>query len=130
MTISSSIRNVNLNNVTALETEQVQANAFSITIQSRHNTFSVYAIISYNSSSNGYVLPLNMYAVKLNNVAPSRTANYSKIPITGNNQVIIQGVRTNNQPVTYTYDMYSGPVGFDTPPGTYNATIIFTMTQQ
>jgi hypothetical protein len=128
--VSSSIKNVNLNSVSTLETEQVQSNAFAITIKSRNNSFSVYATISFYSSSNGYVLPSNMLSIKLNNVNPSRTANFNEIPITGGNQLIIQGVKTNTSTVTYTYDMYIGPIGFDSPPGTYNATVLFTLTQQ
>ena len=130
LSVSSSVKNVNLNSVSALETEQIQPNAFAITIKSRNNSFSVYATISFYSSSNGYVLPSNMLSMKLNNVNPSRTANFNEIPITGGNQLIIQGVKTNTSTVTYTYDMYIGPVGFDSPPGTYNATVLFTLTQQ
>jgi hypothetical protein len=130
LSVSSSVKNVNLNSVAALETEQIQSNAFAITIKSRNNSFSVYAAISFYSSSNGYVLPSNMLSIKLNNVNPSRTANFNEIPITGGNQLIIQGVKTNTSTVTYTYDMYVGPIGYDSPPGTYNATVLFTLTQQ
>ena len=130
LSVSSSVKSVNFNSVSALETEQIQPNAFAITIKSRNNSFSVYATISFYSSSNGYVLPSNMLAIKLNNVNPSRSANFNEIPITGGNQLIIQGAKTNTSTVTYTYDMYLGPIGFDSPPGTYNATVLFTLTQQ
>jgi hypothetical protein len=99
-------------------------------VKSAYNNFSIYASISFYSSSNGYTLPPEMLSVKLTSVTPSRTANFNEIPITGGNQLIIQSGRTNTQTVVYTYNMYLGPVGFDTPPGTYNATILFTMTQQ
>lgn len=130
LAISSTLKNFNLNSVTTLENEQIQTNAFAITILSRHNNFSVYASISFYSSSNGYVLPSGMLSIKLNTVVPSRTANFNDIPITGGNQLIIQGARTGTQAVTYRYNMNVGPMGFDVPPGTFNTTILFTMTQQ
>jgi hypothetical protein len=127
--VESSVTTFNLNTVAELETEQVQTNAFTITIRSRFDNFNVYASIYSNYSSTGYVASSNGLAIKLRSVSPSRTANFNKVPITGSNQLIIQSTRTNNSSVVYTYDMYVGPVGFDIPPGSFNATILFTMTQ-
>lgn len=127
--VASSIKNFNLNSVSALETEQVQSNAFSITVKSKSASFSVYAIISFYNSSNGFILPGGMLNLKLNNVSPSRSANYNEIPISGGNQLIIQSSKTNNNKVTYTFNLHFGPAGYEVPPGTYNATILFTMTQ-
>jgi len=126
--VSSLIKNVNANSVATLENEQVQTNAFAISVKFQYN-FLVYANISFYSSSNGYVLPSGMLGIKLNTVSPSRTANFNEIPLTGGNQLVISGARATSL-VTYNYNLNIGPLGFDTPPGTYNATIIFTLTQQ
>jgi hypothetical protein len=130
LSVSSTIKNVNINSVATVENEQVQTNAFTLTIKSRNDGFNIYAYISYYNSSNGYVLPSDMLAIKLNTVTPSRTANFNEIPITGGNQLIISSTKTNTSTVTYNYNMYIGPLGYDSPPGTYNATIMFTMTDQ
>lgn len=130
LSVSSTIKNVNVNSVSTVENEQVQSDAFRFTIKSKNAGFNIYAYISYYNSSNGYVLPSNMLSIKLNTVSPSRKANFNKIPVTGGNQLIISGTKTNKAAVTYTYNMYMGPLGYDSPPGTYNATIMFTMTPQ
>jgi len=127
--VSSNLKSFNLNSVVALETQQVQTNAFAITVKSRNDNFYIYANISFYSSSTGYVLSSDMHSIKLNTVVPSRTANFNKIPITGGSQLIIQGTKTNTSTVTYNYNMYVGPIGFDVPPGTFNTVIVFTMTQ-
>lgn len=127
--VSSAVKNVVLNSATALETEQVQTNAFTITVRSVNNGYNVYANIAFYSSSNGYVLPGNMLSIKLNTVTPSRTANFNEIPITGGNQLIIQSSRTGSSAVTYSYNLLIGPLGYDPPPGNYNAVVLFTMTQ-
>jgi hypothetical protein len=127
--VASSISAFNLNTVAELETEQIQQSAFTITVKSRNDNFNVYASIYSYNSSNGYVLSSNVLGLKLRTVSPARTANFNKVPITGENQLIIQSTRTNNSSVVYTYDMYVGPVGFDIPPGSLNANILFTMTQ-
>jgi len=128
LSISNRLVNFNLSSVSALENRQVQTNAFDIKIKSSYS-FSVYAIISNYYSSTGYVLASNMLSVKLNTVVPSRTANFNDIPISGGNQLIIQGLRTGSQLYTYTFNMNVGPIGFDVPPGSFNATILFTMTR-
>jgi len=128
LAVTSRLTNFNLSSVATLEARQVQTNAFDIKIRSVYN-FSVYALISNYYSSTGFVLDSDMLSIKLNTVVPSRTANFNEIPISGGNQLIIQGVRTTTQVVTYTYNMMVGPMGFEVPPGTFNATILFTMTR-
>jgi hypothetical protein len=129
LAVVSSLKTFSFNSASTLEAEQIQTNAFAITVKSRNNSFYVYANISNFSSTPGYVLPSDMLSIKLNTVVPSRTANFTKIPVTAGNQLIIQGIRTNTSTVTYNYNMYIGPLGFDVPPGTFTATIVFTMTQ-
>jgi hypothetical protein len=129
LSVSSTIKSVNVNSVATVENEQVQTNAFTLTIKAKNNSFNIYAYISYYNSSNGYVLPSDMLSIKLNTVTPARTANFNEIPITGGNQLIISSTKTNNSTVAYSFNMYVGPLGYESPPGTYNATIMFTMTE-
>jgi hypothetical protein len=129
LVVSSRLSNFNMNSISTLESQEVQTNAFDITVKSKSDFF-VYALISYYYSSTGYVLPPGMMSIRLNTVVPSRPANFNEIPISGGNQLIIMGARTHPGTVKYTYNMNVGPIGFDVPPGTFNATVLFTMSQQ
>lgn len=117
-----------ITNVSAIETQQAHTNAFQISVTSKaSNTFSILARVSSSTSSTGTPLPASMLAVRLNSVSPTVTANYNTITLSSTDQ-LLQQVTTSNSP-TFNYDLLAGPVGYDYAPGTYNLTILFTMTQ-
>ncbi|HEX6427290.1 MAG TPA: hypothetical protein VF008_06370 [Niastella sp.] len=119
----------NLTNVTMIETQQVKSNAFQIVATSKsNNNFSIQAKVSSSTSSTGTPLPSSMLALRLNTVNPTVTANFNTITLSNSDQ-LLQQINTTNSPVTFNYDLLAGPVGYTYGPGTYNLTVLFTMTQ-
>jgi hypothetical protein len=119
----------NFSTVTTLETQQVKSNAFQIVATSKaSNNFSILAKVSSSTSSTGTPLPASMLAVHLNSVTPTVTANFNTITLSNNDQ-LLQQINTTNSPITFNYDLLTGPVGYNYAPGTYNLTVLFTMTQ-
>jgi len=129
MQLTASNTGFSFTNVSSIETQQVNTNAFQIAVNSKaSNTFSILAKVSSSTSSTGTPLPASMLAVRLNSVSPAVTANYNIITLSTTDQ-LLQQVTTNNNSSTFNYDLLSGPVGYNYAPGTYNLTILFTMTQ-
>src|SRR5690349_5705661 len=119
----------NLNNASALENQQVKTNAFQIVATSKsNNNFRIFAKVSSSTSSTGTPLPASMLAVRLNSVSPTVTANFNTITLSASDQ-LLQQINTTNSPITFNYDLLAGPVGYTYAPGTYNLTMLFTMTQ-
>ena len=117
-----------LTNASSIETQQVNTNAFQIAVTSKaSSTFSILAKVSSTTSSTGTPLPASMLAVRLNSVSPTVTANYNTIALSTTDQLLQQVTTTNSS--TFNYDLLLGPVGYNYAPGTYNLTILFTMTQ-
>lgn len=126
--LTASNTGFSLTNVSSIETQQVNTNAFQIAVTTKSsNTFSILAKVSSSTSSTGTPLPASMLAVRLNSVSPTVTANYNTITLSTTDQLLQQVTTTNNP--TFNYDLLSGPVGYNYAPGTYNLTILFTMTQ-
>lgn len=124
-----------LASATDLETQKVKSNAFQIMVVSKSNDqFNLYARVSSASSSTGTQMPASMLSVKLNSISPAITASYNTITLSNNDQ-LLQQIQTSwlfwlfYSSITLTYDLQLGPVGYDYPPGNYNFTILFTMTQ-
>lgn len=119
----------NLTNASSLETQQVKTNAFQIIATSKsNNNFRIFAKVSSSTSSTGTPLPASMLAVRLNSVSPTVTANFNTITLSTSDQ-LLQQINTTNTPITFNYDLLTGPVGYSYAPGTYNLTMLFTMTQ-
>jgi hypothetical protein len=119
-----------------LETQKVKSNAFQIEVVSRNNDqFNLYARVSSASSSTGTQMPATMLSVKLNSINPALNASYNTITLSNNDQ-LLQQITTPwlfwllyYSTITLNYDLQLGPVGYDYPPGNYNFTVLFTMTQ-
>lgn len=119
----------NLTNASALETQQVKTNAFQIVATSKsNNNFRIFAKVSSSTSSTGTPLPASMLAVRLNSVSPTVTANFNTITLNTSDQ-LLQQINTTSSPITFNYDLLAGPIGYSYAPGTYNLTMLFTMTQ-
>lgn len=119
----------NLNNASSLETQQVKTNAFQIVATSKaNNNFRIFAKVSSSTSSTGTPLPASMLAVRLNSVSPTVTANFNTITLSTSDQTL-QTINTSSSPITFNYDLLAGPIGYSYAPGTYNLTMLFTMTQ-
>ncbi|MCS3799029.1 hypothetical protein [Niastella sp. OAS944] len=119
----------NLSNASALETQQVKTNAFQITATSKSsNNFRIFAKVSSSTSSTATPLPASMLAVRLNSVSPTVTANFNTVILSTSDQTL-QTLNTTNTPITFNYDLLAGPIGYSYAPGTYNLTMLFTMTQ-
>ena len=119
----------NLTNASALETQQVKTNAFQIVATSKsNNNFRIFSRVSSSTSSTGTPLPASMLAVRLNSVSPTVTANFNTITLSTSDQTL-QTINTTSSPITFNYDLLAGPIGYSYAPGTYNLTMLFTMTQ-
>ncbi|WP_207515653.1 hypothetical protein [Longitalea luteola] len=118
-----------LNNVSAIETQQINPNAFQIVVNSRSsNLFSVRARVSASTSSTGTPFPASMLSLRCNSTSPPVTANTNTITLSNTDQLLQQINSTKNN-VTFNYDLLLDPVGYNYAPGNYNLTILFTMTQ-
>lgn len=124
-----------LASVTDLETQKIKSNAFQIMAVSKSNDqFNLYARVSSSTSSTGTQMPASLLSVKLNSINPALSASYNTITLSTNDQ-LIQQIQTSwlfwlfYSSITLNYDLQLGPVGYDYPPGNYNFTILFTMTQ-
>lgn len=119
-----------------LETQKVRSNAFQVEVMSRSNDrFNIYARVSSSSSSTGVNMPAGMLSVKLNSITPLLNVNYNTITLSNTDQ-LLQQVTTPflfwllwYSTINFSYDLQLGPVGYDYPPGNYNFTVLFTMTQ-
>jgi hypothetical protein len=118
-----------LTNASALETQQVKTNAFQIIATSKsNNNFRIFAKVSSSTSSTGTPLPASMLAVRLNSASPTVTANFNTVTLSTIDQ-LLQQINTTSSPITFNYDLLAGPIGYTYAPGTYNLTMLFTMTQ-
>lgn len=127
--VAGGATNFDLSTAVSLENVQTNSNAISITVKSKNTNYDLYAMLYGYSSSNGVVLPSNLLALKLNSVNPSQSANYNTITLGSSNQLLDQGSTKGNKTVTYMYDLMLNPIGYDYPPGNYNVSILFTLTQ-
>jgi len=119
----------NFTNASVLETQQVKTNAFQIVATSKaSNNYRIFAKISSSTSSTGTPLPASMLAVRLSSVSPTVTASFNTITLSTSDQ-LLQNINTTNSSITFNHDLLAGPIGYSYAPGTYNLTMLFTMTQ-
>lgn len=128
--VTSSPINFNLNSANSLETQQIVPQALRISADYWFNSYRVYAKVYSSSSSTSTPIPINLLGIKLRSVSPANSkANYNTLYLSTNNQLLIQAQGGWYGTDNWTYDMVLDPVGYGILPGTYNFTILFTMTQ-
>jgi hypothetical protein len=119
-----------LNSVTALESTSTISNSFKVTCRSRNGAYSVYLKISARSQSTTTPIAYNSLGVKLNSAPSGQTGNFNDIYLSTIDQLIIQGSTTSgNNLHVWTYNLLLKPLGYTIKPGSYNFTLLFTMTQ-
>ncbi len=120
----------NINSASALESTSTITNSFKVTCRSRNGAYSVYLKISARSQSTNTPIPYNSLGVKLNAAATGQTGNFNDIYLSTIDQLIIQGTATSGTRVhDWTYNLLLKPLGYNIKPGSYNFTLLFTMTQ-
>jgi hypothetical protein len=72
----------------------------------------------------------NSLGVKLNSAPSGQTGNFNDIYLSTIDQLIIQGSSTTGTNLhVWTYNLLLKPLGYTIKPGSYNFTLLFTMTQ-
>jgi hypothetical protein len=130
MTVTPTAVSFTLNTATALESNSTITNAFTIVNRSRNGAYSVYVKISARSQSTTTPIPYNSLGVKLNTAPTGQTGNFNSIYLSTFDQLIIQGTTTSgNATHSWKYNLLLKPLGYSIMPGSYNFTLLFTMTQ-
>ena len=130
MTVTPTSVSFSLTSATAIESNQSITNAFTIVNRSRNGTYSVYVKISARSQSTTTPIPYNSLGVKLNTAPAGQTGNFNNIYLSTIDQLIIQGTATSgNGTHSWKYNLLLKPLGYSIKPGSYNFTLLFTMTQ-
>lgn len=130
ITVTPSNVSFSLNSAAALEANSTITNAFTIVNKSRGGAYSVYVKISARSQSTSTPIPYNSLGVKLNTAPAGQTGNFNNIYLSTFDQLIIQATATSgNGTHSWKYDLLLKPLGYSIMPGSYNFTLLFTMTQ-
>lgn len=122
--------NFTLNEPSDVENIQTLSNAITLKVRTQTNC-SVYArISSYNVPSGFYIVdsPLQLDWVSDNS---STTGNLvtGAFDLSTFDQRLFTQTKTGGNVYYYNYNLVLQPVGYDYPPGNYNFTLMFTMTQ-
>jgi hypothetical protein len=120
----------NIGTAAALEATTTITNSFKVTCRSRNGIYTVYLKISARSQSTNTPIPYNSLGVKLNAAPTGVSGNFNEIYLSTIDQLIIQGPGTSGTRVhDWTYNLLLKPLGYNIKPGSYNFTLLFTMTQ-
>lgn len=130
LAVTTTSPNFNLNSAIALETQQVLSKAVTLAIESQTNAYSVYVRVSNFSYPPGSSLNDFKLAIRLNSLSVTGpyTANYNPVYLSVVDQRIAQAAKNGNIGYWY-YDLVLDPLGYNSYPGNYSATLLFTMTQ-
>lgn len=130
MTVTPVAVSFSLSTAAALEANSTITNAFTIVNKSRGGAYSVYVKVSARSQSTNTPIPYNSLGVKLNTAPTGQTGNFNNIYLSTFDQLILQGTgTTGNGTHTWRYNLLLKPLGYNIKPGSYNFTLLFTMTQ-
>ena len=133
LAITSSLLLHTFNSAQDLEQPRIINNAIRLALESSRSQASVYVRVSSMYGTSGTPMPPSNLKLELSATTASGSwlsnVNYNDIPLSFTDQLLFVQGRRNNSVYYYDYNLKLGPIGYDTPPGWYFYTILFTMTQ-
>lgn len=128
---SSNITFPNLTTYTQIETEQSILNAIGVTVKSG-GAYHMYVRVSNmtTTSTTPPVVSLMKIQLASSTVGSTTTPTTGKLTLSATDQQLsVCTFKTSNTGDVYSYNIFFGPLGYNYAPGTYNFTLLFSMTQ-
>lgn len=126
----STLRNLNfnVNRASHFDRTRTKSYAIQLKLRSKNQNASVYArITNYNAPKNAPgLIPIALE--HKSNTAKNEYGLINTLKLTTSNQRLF-AIKKNNQDATFYYDFVFQPIDYTYPEGTYEYTILFTMTQ-